>query len=245
MASIAVGAGDVPVQGLTGLNDSQSAIMGRLKAGNEYFSAKMLKEDPHYFEKLAEGQNPKIAAVTCSDSRSALENVAHTRPGEIFMIAKNAGAVVYPKKHGPAVVASATYAFKELNSIEIALVLGHYLCGGVIALDDFEKLDEAIKSHLRLILPAKQFIDGLISEDKFDVSFRHEGIVESSVLLSTLRFNEIDAVKDAVADGLIVKPAIYDIVDNGKLHFGTPVLEDANLVEEAYAQLTWMDMRLK
>ena len=42
-----------------------------------------LGADGDYFNKLAEGQNPKILYVDCSDSRVTAEELMGVQPGEV------------------------------------------------------------------------------------------------------------------------------------------------------------------
>ncbi|MBC7171349.1 MAG: hypothetical protein H5U40_02920, partial [Polyangiaceae bacterium] len=44
-----------------------------------------LAEDPHYFENLAKGQQPRYMWIGCSDSRVPANEITGTRSGEIFV----------------------------------------------------------------------------------------------------------------------------------------------------------------
>ena len=86
------------------------------------------------WEKLAEGQNPQVMVVACSDSRIDPSVVFDSRPGEMFVV-RNVANLVPPfelggLRHG--VSAALEFAVTQLNVSEI-IVLGHGQCGGVSA----------------------------------------------------------------------------------------------------------------
>jgi carbonic anhydrase len=80
---------------------------------------------------LAEGQNPRVMVIACSDSRTDPAMVFDTAPGEIFTV-RNIAALVPPfevggGRHG--VSAALEFAVTILE-VEDILVLGHGRCGG-------------------------------------------------------------------------------------------------------------------
>ena len=86
-------------------------------------------------EKLAaEGQNPDVMIVSCSDSRVDPETLFSAMPGELFVV-RNVANLVPPfetqgKFHG----VSAALEFAALNiRVKHIVVLGHSGCGGVRA----------------------------------------------------------------------------------------------------------------
>lgn len=83
------------------------------------------------WEKLAEGQSPKVMVIACSDSRSEPSQIFDTNPGEIFVV-RNVAALVppfetTPGRHG--VSAALEFAVQFLKVEEI-VVMGHGMCGG-------------------------------------------------------------------------------------------------------------------
>jgi carbonic anhydrase len=83
------------------------------------------------WEKLGEGQSPKVMVIACSDSRVDPTQIFDTRPGEIFVV-RNVAALVppfetTPGRHG--VSAALEFAVQFLKVEEI-LVMGHGYCGG-------------------------------------------------------------------------------------------------------------------
>ena len=88
-------------------------------------------EQRERWERLAEGQSPKVMVIACSDSRSEPSQIFDTNPGEIFVV-RNVAALVPPfetttGRHG--VSAALEFAVQFLKVEEI-VVMGHGLCGG-------------------------------------------------------------------------------------------------------------------
>jgi carbonic anhydrase len=80
---------------------------------------------------LAEGQNPEVMVIACSDSRVDPAQIFDVNPGEIFVV-RNVAALVppfetTPGRHG--VSAALEFAVQVLKVKEI-VVMGHGLCGG-------------------------------------------------------------------------------------------------------------------
>jgi len=84
-------------------------------------------------ERAKEGQHPKVALITCSDSRVVPEFFLSSSIGEVFVI-RNAGNVLSEEAK-----ATLYYAVKHLHVSHI-LVVGHESCGAVTAA--FKGVDE-------------------------------------------------------------------------------------------------------
>ncbi|MEJ7775919.1 MAG: carbonic anhydrase [Sphingomicrobium sp.] len=83
---------------------------------------------------LADGQQPKVMVIACSDSRVDPAEIFDTRPGEMFVV-RNVANLAPPYEttrglHG--VSAALEFAVTQLEVEEI-LVLGHGSCGGCAA----------------------------------------------------------------------------------------------------------------
>lgn len=99
------------------------------------------------FDSLAQGQNPEILFITCSDSRIIPSLITHADPGDLFTI-RNAGNIVPPYPVASGEAATIEYALKILDIKEI-IVCGHSKCGAMGGLLT-QKLDEtpAVSSWL-------------------------------------------------------------------------------------------------
>lgn len=67
----------------------------KILEGNKNYVAKKLAVDPDYFNKLAQGQQPKFLLIGCSDSRAPPNELTETEPGDIF-IHRNIANLVIP-----------------------------------------------------------------------------------------------------------------------------------------------------
>jgi len=83
---------------------------------------------------LAEGQNPKVMIIACSDSRVDPATIFDARPGEMFVV-RNVANLVPPfepdqRYHG--VSSALEFAVTQLQ-VEEVIVMGHGFCGGCAA----------------------------------------------------------------------------------------------------------------
>jgi carbonic anhydrase len=83
---------------------------------------------------LAEGQNPKVMVIACSDSRVEPAVIFDAKPGEMFVV-RNVAALAPPYETTPGhhgVSAALEFAVTQLE-VEQIVVMGHGLCGGCAA----------------------------------------------------------------------------------------------------------------
>lgn len=85
------------------------------------------REDPEFFQRLAEGQSPDFLFFGCSDSRKCINSMIGTGPGELFIHRNIANQV--PPGDGN-VQAILEYALLTLKVRQV-VVGGHTRCGGV------------------------------------------------------------------------------------------------------------------
>jgi carbonic anhydrase len=100
-------------------------ISGVAKFQKEVYPNKKAK-----FQKLANGQNPEVLFITCSDSRIDPNLVTQTDPGELF-ICRNAGNIIPPHSNQTGgMTASIEFAVAALGVSHI-VVCGHTDCGAM------------------------------------------------------------------------------------------------------------------
>lgn len=83
---------------------------------------------------LADGQNPRVMVIACSDSRVDPTRIFDTSPGEIFVV-RNVANLVPPIELGGGhhgVSAALEFAVTQIEVSEI-IVMGHGACGGCSA----------------------------------------------------------------------------------------------------------------
>lgn len=101
----------------------------KLIQNNRAWVEARLKEDPDYFNRLAEGQKPPLLWIGCSDSRVPANEIIGAMPGEVFVHRNIANMVVHTDMSMLSVL---DYAVNVLK-VQHVIVCGHYGCGGVRA----------------------------------------------------------------------------------------------------------------
>ena len=96
---------------------------------NEKWIATKLGKQADYFEKLAQGQDPDVLYIGCSDSRVTAEDMMGAQPGELFVHRNIANVVSNLDISAMSVI---NYSVVHLN-VKHIVVCGHYGCGGVKA----------------------------------------------------------------------------------------------------------------
>jgi carbonic anhydrase len=96
---------------------------------NRAWATRMEQEQPGFFSRLANQQNPKYLWIGCSDSRVPANQITGLDPGEVFVHRNVANVVVHSDLNALSVIQYAVDALK----VEHIMVVGHYGCGGVLA----------------------------------------------------------------------------------------------------------------
>jgi len=117
--------------------------MKKLIQGLRQFKSEYFCRNQHLFEQLAQGQEPRVLFITCSDSRVDPELLTQAAPGEIFVI-RNAGNIVppYGSTNGGE-GATIEYAVKALDINQI-VVCGHSHCGAMKGLLKLEEIEDEL-----------------------------------------------------------------------------------------------------
>jgi carbonic anhydrase len=103
--------------------------MDKILKKNEEWIAKKLSTDKDFFKKLADGQNPEILYIGCSDSRVTAEDIMGLEPGDAFIHRNIANMVISIDLNAMTVI---NYAVNQLK-VKHIVVCGHYGCGGIKA----------------------------------------------------------------------------------------------------------------
>jgi carbonic anhydrase len=109
--------------------DLRKGFYAQVFENNRKWVAEKLAVDPQYFEHLAQGQNPEILYIGCSDSRITAEDLMGAEPGQVFVHRNIANLVGANDLSALSVI---EYAIAHLD-VKHVVVCGHYGCGGVMA----------------------------------------------------------------------------------------------------------------
>ncbi|VVB66748.1 Carbonic anhydrase [Candidatus Gugararchaeum adminiculabundum] len=124
-----------------------ASSLDRLMEGNRKFVA---GKNTELMAKLAKGQQPYAAVLTCADSRVSPEIIFGGKGlGEIFVV-RNAGNIADPIALG-----SIEYAVEHLHA-PLVLVLGHESCGAVAATCAGGHAPSHIAAVVKAIAPSAQ-----------------------------------------------------------------------------------------
>lgn len=165
----------------------------RLLLANRAWSEEVAARDPHFFEWLASGQQPRILWIGCSDSRVPAERITNAQPGELFVHRNIANLYTSDDGNASSVI---EYALHVLH-VEHIVICGHHHCGGVRAAlcapsDSLPAVNRRIAGLREL---AERRHEALNAIDDFEA--RVDRLVEFNVIEQVQRLRESPIVRSA------------------------------------------------
>jgi carbonic anhydrase len=184
-------------------------LLSHLFANNRAWSARLTKEDPKFFSRLAAQQAPKHLWIGCADSRVPANEIVGLLPGELLVHRNVANVVVHADLNCLSVIQFAV----EVLSVRHIIVCGHYGCGGVLAAlrdDRLGLVDNWLRHVQDVRWKHRPELDALES-----VQQQHARLCELNVLEQVANVAQTTVVRDAWARGqeLSVHGWIYDLGD--------------------------------
>ena len=178
---------------------------------NKKWIAGKLAVNPHYFDDLAQGQNPEFLYIGCSDSRVTAEELMGVQPGEAFVHRNIANLV---NNVDLSVMSVLNFAVRHLK-VKHVVVCGHYNCGGVKAA--MQPVDMGILNPwLRNIRDVYRLHKEELNAIK-ETDARYDRLVELNVQEQCVNLIKTAAVQEAYRErGLTVHGWVFDI-RTGKL----------------------------
>ena len=178
---------------------------------NEKWIAEKLAVDANYFKKLAQGQNPEILYIGCSDSRVSAEEIMGVKPGEVFVHRNIANLV---NNVDLSVMSVLNFAIRQLN-VKHIIICGHYNCGGVKAAMKSEDLG-ILNPWLRNIRDVYRLHKDELNTIKSE-QLRYNRLVELNVQEQCVNLIKTAAVQQAYKErNISVHAWVFD-VHSGKL----------------------------
>jgi carbonic anhydrase len=181
--------------------------LSHLLANNRTWAAAMTRQDPEFFQRLAQQQAPQFLWIGCSDSRVPANQIVGLPPGEMFVHRNVANIVVHADLNCLSAIQFAVDALRVRHIV----VCGHYGCGGVLAALRNDKLG-LVDNWLRHVQDVRsryaRHLATLPTEAR-----RHARLCELNVLEQVVNVGRTTVVRDAWQSGqeLAVHGWIYDI----------------------------------
>ena len=204
----------------------------RLFKQNRTWIKKVTEEDPDYFSRLVDQQNPEYLWIGCSDSRVPANQIVGLKPGEVFVHRNIANMVVHTDFNALSVIQFAIDRLKVKNII----VVGHYGCSGI----------EAAMNNARIGIADNWIRHIKDVHDKHNRELKHiqdnharlDRLCELNVLEQVVNIGQTNIVQDAWSMGqdIAIHGCIYSLRD-GVLRDLDTTVTDTNELNKRYKQL--------
>ncbi|KAL2819468.1 carbonic anhydrase [Aspergillus granulosus] len=180
--------------------DTLTALLKRNKA----WAARTALQHPCLFPELADGQEPEILWIGCSDSRCPETTLLDLRPGDVF-VHRNIANVLHPSDLSSSAVIE--YAVRHLH-VKHVVLCGHTNCGGVAAAMG----DKSLGILDPWLLPLRELREA--HQDRLDSLPPNKAaltLVELNVLAGVKTLRRMNVVSEAIRKGLKVYGLVYDV----------------------------------
>jgi len=167
----------------------------KILENNQKWVEEKLSLNPNFFSKLAQGQQPPLLWIGCSDSRVPANEIIGAEAGEVFVHRNIANMVIHTDMSMLSVL---DYAVNALQ-VKHVIVCGHYGCGGVKAAMGNTSIG-VIDNWIRHIKDVYRFhqeeLDAITDESK-----RFNRFVELNVIEQVLDLAKTSIVQNAWKNG--------------------------------------------
>lgn len=192
---------------------------------NKKWVEKTISNDPQFFEKLAQGQQPAVLWIGCSDSRVPANQIIGAQPGEVFVHRNIANMIVHSDMSMLSVL---DYAVNVLK-VQHVIVCGHYGCGGVQAAmgnQSIGLIDNWIRHIKNIYRLHKTELDKIENKDE-----RFDRFVELNVVEQVFDLAKTSIVQNAWKNGqdLNLHGWVYGV--------GSGIIKDLNVNVSSEDQL--------
>ncbi len=182
--------------------------LDHLFEANRRWADGVRRENPSFFERLADQQAPAYLWIGCSDSRVPANVIVGLPPGEVFVHRNVANVVVHTDLNCLSVV---QYAVDVLR-VRHVIVCGHYGCGGVRAALEGSRhglIDNWLRHVQDVAEKHAAELDGLSDERRLD------RLCELNIVEQVVNVGQTTIVQDAWERGqeLTVHGVVYGLHD--------------------------------
>lgn len=191
----------------------------KLIKGYQNFHQHYFEEQPELYNKLFEGQSPKLLVISCCDSRVHPAQILDTQPGDIFVIRNVANLVpineVDGKSHGTS--AAMEFAVKHLK-VKHIVVFGHSQCGGIKSLMEGDHLGHDygfIDPWMDIATPAREKVLAEHSDKEFSEQCTH--CEKASIEISLQNLMTFPWIKERYESGKLYTHGWYFDIGTGSL----------------------------
>lgn len=196
---------------------------------NKEWVAGRLQNDPHYFQRMAEAQDPLYLWIGCSDSRVPANTIVGLEPGELFVHRNVANLFPHTDFNCLSVLEYAV----DLIKIQHVIVCGHYGCSGVkAAMEDHQLglVDNWLRNIRDVYARFKDELDKIPNQKE-----RYGRLVELNVMQQVLNVCHTTIVQGAWTRGqpLWVHGWVYDM-ETGRLKDLDCCVSNIHQVEDIY-----------
>lgn len=185
--------------------------------GYRRFRVGAYREQRERYDKLAQGQSPKVMVIACSDSRVDPTRVFDAGPGQMFVL-RNIANLVPPFSaiSGQSSVAAALEYAVTMIEVEHVVVFGHGRCGGIAASlagkFDRDGVGQHIHQWMEFIAPARDAVKAAAALSP-DIDAQR-ALEQAAVRLSLDNLSTYPFVADAEKRrGLQTHGVIFDIAE--------------------------------
>lgn len=204
----------------------------RLFEQNRSWIKKVTDDDPDYFSRLVDQQNPEYLWIGCSDSRVPANQIVGLKPGEVFVHRNIANMVVHTDFNALSVI---QFAIDRLK-VKHIIVVGHYGCSGIEAAMNNVRIGIA-DNWIRHIKDVHDKHNRELS-NIHDQHKRLDRLCELNVLEQVVNIGQTNIVQDAWSKGqeISIHGCIYSLCDGVLMDLDTTVT-DSNELNQRYLRL--------
>ncbi len=196
---------------------------------NQAWVDSRISKDAHFFQRMAQAQDPHYLWIGCSDSRVPANEIVGLEPGELFVHRNVANLFPHTDFNCLSVL---EYALDFLK-IQHVIVCGHYGCGGVkAAMEDHHMglVDNWLRNIRDIYARHKEELDQIKN-----LQHRYNRLVELNVYNQVLNVCHTTIVQGAWSRGqsVFVHGWVYDMA-TGKLKDLDCCISNIQQVEAIY-----------